>query len=73
MIKQLRKFKGPRIAEAFSEKNKAESCSAVYQDTVQSSNNQENKDNKTRKRKQTNETELKVEKASFLFTIWMSI
>lgn len=42
MIKQLRKFKGPRIAEAFSEKNKAESCSAIYQDTVQSSNNQEN-------------------------------
>ena len=42
MIKQLRKFRGLRIAEAFLEKNKAESCSAIYQDTVQSSNNQEN-------------------------------
>ena len=42
MIKQLRKFRGLRIAEAFLEKNKAESRSAIYQDTVQSSNNQEN-------------------------------
>lgn len=42
MIKYLRKFKGPRVAKAFLQKNKAESCSAIYQDTVQSSTNQEN-------------------------------
>lgn len=42
VIKELRKIKDPRIAKAVLEKNKAESCSAIYQDTVQSSNNQEN-------------------------------